>query len=99
MARITSVEMTVTLSDGREATATIDADGNIFRGGDYDSMCEIVEATEAMRSALFDGGHMAGEDDEEVCESCRAPEGESHAATCEARAFDVGTAAARESAQ
>jgi hypothetical protein len=61
MPRITRIEMTVTLSDGQEATATIDDSGNIMRGGSFEAMGEIVDATEAMRDALFEGSYMADE--------------------------------------
>lgn len=80
MPRVTCIEMTVTLSNGEEATATINSDGNIFRGGSYNAMCEIVEPTEAMRAALFDGSHMADEtdtcehefeEDEDSIQTCR----------------------------
>ena len=60
--KIDSIELKITLSDGEEATASIDADGNIFRGGSYDAMCNIVEATEAIQAALFNGGFMYDEE-------------------------------------
>lgn len=73
-----------------EAPAMLEALRTLILAADADGIpagwgC-VVDPARAIL-ARIDGG------DETVCASCGAPEGESHAATCEARAFSAGVRA------
>jgi hypothetical protein len=63
--KITHIEMTLTLSDGSTCNASIDTDGNVFRwGGNHQTLCAVVDITEAMQAAAFESGDFGDEDED-----------------------------------